>query len=227
MNLFLKNFTTALFLLGSWGLDAQENADFNANLVFLERSSGEPFILMFRKADLKSKKDFIAWKHLMYVGVYEREKHENPSAALYAHAVYKETTFEKFQKLKGDKIPFFVTMLTDKGMKTVGDCVLGKISKSRVHPWETVALGEIHNLHLLPKYRSLGIGQAFLNFCFQQLKNRGLVPWTIWVMQANVDGQRFYKKMGGTLVDNDRIFWMGNKGHLQGVCYYVPEVTEF
>ena len=67
-------------------------------------------------------------------------------------------------------------------------------------PWGSL----IDNLHVLPDARSQGLGERLLRGAARRLaamgKDSGL---HLWVFEANVAALRFYKRLGGSVVERD------------------------
>jgi ribosomal protein S18 acetylase RimI-like enzyme len=57
-------------------------------------------------------------------------------------------------------------------------------------------VGHITSLHVLPHLRGRGHGRALLDHVRQELRQRGFVDLTLWVLEENRDARRFYEKYG-------------------------------
>jgi ribosomal protein S18 acetylase RimI-like enzyme len=62
----------------------------------------------------------------------------------------------------------------------------------------------IDNLHVRPQTRGQGIGERLLRDAARQLAGRASSPGLhLWVFEANVAGLRFYRRLGGNVVERD------------------------
>jgi ribosomal protein S18 acetylase RimI-like enzyme len=60
----------------------------------------------------------------------------------------------------------------------------------------------VDNLHMLPRFRGQGIGEALLRRAVAQLTAGGADEGLhLWVFEANVAGLRFYERLGGRIVE--------------------------
>jgi ribosomal protein S18 acetylase RimI-like enzyme len=62
----------------------------------------------------------------------------------------------------------------------------------------------VDNLHVLPQTRGQGIGERLLRAAATQLSERSSSRGLhLWVFEANVAGLRFYRRLGGQVVERD------------------------
>jgi ribosomal protein S18 acetylase RimI-like enzyme len=62
----------------------------------------------------------------------------------------------------------------------------------------------VDNLHVLPQARGQGIGERLFRSVVSQLSERNSsVGLHLWVFEANVAGLRFYRRLGGRVVEKD------------------------
>ncbi|WP_448587317.1 N-acetyltransferase family protein [Thermocrinis sp.] len=72
---------------------------------------------------------------------------------------------------------------------------------------EGKVVGAIHELVVLPEYRSMGVGKILLNRAIQYFKERGLDTAELWVGDENTRALEFYKKHG--FKEKDRFnYWI-------------------
>lgn len=65
--------------------------------------------------------------------------------------------------------------------------------------------GEIYAIYLLDDYKGLGLGQKLFNTAVKYLKGKKLIPYVVWVLEANKVGCRFYEKNGGRIIQKKTI----------------------
>jgi ribosomal protein S18 acetylase RimI-like enzyme len=56
--------------------------------------------------------------------------------------------------------------------------------------------GEIDSLVVAKTARGAGIGSALLEYCRRELRRRGVVYWSIGVVEGNVGAERLYERLG-------------------------------
>jgi len=62
----------------------------------------------------------------------------------------------------------------------------------------------VDNLHVLPHARGQGIGEQLLRAAAGELSDRNFRSGLhLWVFEANVAGLRFYRRLGGQVVERD------------------------
>jgi ribosomal protein S18 acetylase RimI-like enzyme len=63
----------------------------------------------------------------------------------------------------------------------------------------------LDNLHVLPPARGQGIGERLFRTAVTQLsERRSSLGLHLWVFEANVAGLRFYRRLGGQVVERER-----------------------
>ncbi|RMH04071.1 MAG: GNAT family N-acetyltransferase [Aquificota bacterium] len=72
---------------------------------------------------------------------------------------------------------------------------------------EGKVVGAVHELVVLPPYRSKGVGKALMEKVFEYFKSRGLDLAELWVGDENIPALEFYKKLG--FEERDRFnYWI-------------------
>ncbi len=72
---------------------------------------------------------------------------------------------------------------------------------------EGKVVGAVHELVVLPPYRSKGVGKALMEKVFEYFKSRGLDLAELWVGDENMPALEFYKKLG--FKERDRFnYWI-------------------
>src|SRR5882672_3742609 len=61
---------------------------------------------------------------------------------------------------------------------------------------DAARVGHITSLHVLPQLRGRGYGRILIDHVFAELRRRGFVEATLWVLEENRDARRFYEKYG-------------------------------
>lgn len=56
--------------------------------------------------------------------------------------------------------------------------------------------GEICGIYLLPSYWNQGIGTKLINWGISELKSRSFTKISLWVLEENINAQKFYEKIG-------------------------------
>ena len=79
-----------------------------------------------------------------------------------------------------------------KGEKPVGFMTLGKCRDGDSDSF----WGEIWGIYLLPHYWNKGIGTILLKWGINELDNRKFERISLWVLEENINAQRFYEKIG-------------------------------
>jgi ribosomal protein S18 acetylase RimI-like enzyme len=81
-----------------------------------------------------------------------------------------------------------------------GDAVLGFTSAGPTRDAEDAqrAVGEVYTLYLLPSAWGRGLGAALLETAQSYLARRGRETVTLWVLEGNTRGRRFYELSGFT-----------------------------
>ena len=87
--------------------------------------------------------------------------------------------------------PGFGLVAEDHGW-VVGWCTLGPAEHA-------VGRGEVYAIYLDPAVRRRGIGRRLWQAAAATLARRGLSPFCVSSLSANVDARRFYEAMGGRL----------------------------
>ncbi len=57
-------------------------------------------------------------------------------------------------------------------------------------------VGHITSIHVLPRLRGKGHGRALLDHAFAELRRRGMMEVTLWVLEGNTEARPFYEKLG-------------------------------
>jgi GNAT superfamily N-acetyltransferase len=79
----------------------------------------------------------------------------------------------------------------------VGFCVVGK---NRAPPESLPGFaGELHALYLVEEAKRRGVGRALFQHGAHWLRDKGLVPFLLWVLKDNAPARGFYERCGGTL----------------------------
>ena len=77
--------------------------------------------------------------------------------------------------------------------------------------------GEIYALYIKYNERNNGIGKELVKKAMQILKSRGYKETVIWCLKENMNGRKFYEKIGGKLYKERKIS-IGEKEYDE-VCY--------
>lgn len=75
----------------------------------------------------------------------------------------------------------------------VGFCHL---TASRDPDADPRTVGEVPSLHVLPHLRGHGHGRTLLDRALAELRGRGYVECTLWVLEENRPARMFYEKLG-------------------------------
>ena len=81
-----------------------------------------------------------------------------------------------------------------------GDTAAGFLSLGKC--WDTDAgetCGEIWSIYLRPDCRGRGIGARLMHWGLEELKKRGYLEATLWVLEENLTARAFYENLGFTL----------------------------
>ena len=81
----------------------------------------------------------------------------------------------------------------------------------------------IDNLHVLPEYRSLGIGSNLFGVAATSLLVRGHQEASLWVFESNQSAIRFYQRCGAVVVDQQEKVFFGNP--VQNLRLYWSDIS--
>ena len=67
-----------------------------------------------------------------------------------------------------------------------------------------------------------GIGRKLVEYVMNDLKNKNKTKMVIWCLEKNMNGRKFYEKMGGKLIDNEKSFEKDGKEYKEvGYIYNI------
>lgn len=75
-------------------------------------------------------------------------------------------------------------------------------------------IGEIYAIYVHPNYQKQGVGKALFKEVRAMLKQKGLVPFYVWVLKDNKLAKKFYESQGGKLIV-ESLIRLGDKNYLQ------------
>lgn len=83
------------------------------------------------------------------------------------------------------------------GGRIVGLCAVGR---NRAAPESLPGYpGELYSIYLLEEVKRRGVGRALFQRGAEWLRERGWVPFILWVLKDNVAARGFYERLGGRL----------------------------
>ena len=86
-----------------------------------------------------------------------------------------------------------VTFVADTDDGTAGFCSVGP---ARDEDGDAVVVGEIYALYVEPLQWRIGLGSALTDAGLRWLKNKRFATASLWVLEENAIGRRFYEKFG-------------------------------
>ncbi|WP_446786493.1 GNAT family N-acetyltransferase [Macellibacteroides fermentans] len=125
----------------------------------------------------------------------------------YIHASSWKTAYkgivpqEYLDNLKNDFwIPSFEKWISDNTITAklayTGNEAIGCISYGKSRDISLPDWGEIVSLYVLPKYLGRGFGKALLMSAINDMYNKGFENIYLWVLEENLQAQKFYRKNG-------------------------------
>lgn len=101
------------------------------------------------------------------------------------------------------------------GQKILGFCGSGKSRDENAI--ETT--GEIYSIYIDPNETTKGLGTMLFERALESLREKGFSLVTLWVLEANAVGRRFYEKHGMKLDGDSKNFAVGDQS-LKEVRYF-------
>ena len=56
-----------------------------------------------------------------------------------------------------------------------------------------------------------GIGKKMMEYVMKELKNKGKRKMILWCLEKNENARKFYEKMGGNIVNDEKYFEIGGQ----------------
>lgn len=122
-----------------------------------------------------------------YLNIYPKEK---------INAYQIEKNENKFKQMIREKKQELYVVMIDQ--KIIGYFSVGEILRPFQHYTHDIGL-----IYLLKEYQGNGIGTMIFTFCKEKLLEKGITEFIISCNKYNNPAQRFYKKMGGTMIHTD------------------------
>ena len=98
-------------------------------------------------------------------------------------------------------------IVAEKGGKILGYCRYDDNANYK----NTDIDSEIIALYVDCDNLSKGIGRKLVEYVMEDLKNKKKNKMVIWCLERNQNARKFYEKMGGKLLNDDRFFETGGK----------------
>jgi ribosomal protein S18 acetylase RimI-like enzyme len=111
------------------------------------------------------------------------------------------------------------SQVCDVSVATAGDgTVVGfvNIGTTRDDDGSASTTGELFALYVLPRTAGTGVGRSLLRRAESRLRSAGFTRATLWVLETNERGRRFYERHGWS--------WDGTRGEHRFDCGNLPIV---
>lgn len=110
-----------------------------------------------------------------------------------------------------------VTFVAERDDGIAGFCSVGR---ARDADGGAIVVGEIYALYVAPLLWRAGVGTALTDSALRWLKNNGFVTASLWVLEENAIGRRFYEKFGFEPDGNFKPYRAGDR-ELQELRYII------
>ncbi len=146
---------------------------------------------LIRLAKEEDSKELAKLKHSIwettYRGIYADEKIDNFD--------YKKSEDKFIDMVKNPNVKIYVV--------EDNDILVGYMEYGKPYRPYLDYKNEIGLLYIKKKYQGMGIGKELFKLAYNRMKEKGITEFFISCNKYNISAQKFYKKMGGLIIEVD------------------------